>query len=77
MSFDIAKLGESGPEELICSSRGCPVSAVHQIEWNNPKLHTPDRRKIWLACEAHESTLRQFLDARGFYRQTVPLSAAE
>jgi hypothetical protein len=62
-------------EPLICSSKGCTTEAVHQVVWNNPKLHTPDRRKIWLACDEHEPTLRSFLDARDFYRETVPLDA--
>ena len=62
-------------EPLICSSKGCTAEAVHQVVWNNPKLHTPDRRKIWLACDEHESTLRTFLDARDFYRETIPLDA--
>jgi hypothetical protein len=42
--------------------------------WNNPRLHTPDRRKTWLACDEHEPTLRSFLAARDFYRETLPLS---
>ncbi|TXL63135.1 acetone carboxylase [Aeromicrobium terrae] len=60
-------------DALICSSKGCTSPAVHQIEWNNPKIHTPDRRKVWLACDEHEPTLRSFLDARGFYKDTVPV----
>lgn len=60
-------------EELICSSKGCTAAAVHRIEWNNPKIHTPDRRKTWLACDEHEPTLRTFLSARDFYRDTLPL----
>ncbi len=62
-----------GPEDMICSAKGCTLLAVHRVEWNNPKIHTPDRRKVWLACEEHEQTLRRFLDARGFYQETVPL----
>jgi hypothetical protein len=60
-------------DELICSAKGCTAAAVHQVVWNNPKIHTPDRRKIWLACGDHEPSLRSFLDARDFYRETVPL----
>ncbi|MRJ77569.1 acetone carboxylase [Aeromicrobium sp. SMF47] len=60
-------------EALICSAKGCPAEAQHQVMWNNPKLHTPDRRKIWLACDEHEETLRAFLGARGFWKQTVPV----
>jgi hypothetical protein len=55
-------------EDLICSSRGCRDPAVWALRWNNPKLHPPDRRKTWLACDAHREQLRQFLDARGFLR---------
>ncbi|MGH3322524.1 MAG: hypothetical protein ACRDN9_20580 [Streptosporangiaceae bacterium] len=66
---------QAGPEGLICSSRGCQRPAVHAVLWNNPKLHTPERRKTWLACDEHEPTLRSFLSARGFYKETQPLSA--
>lgn len=59
------------PQELICSAKGCRASATHAIRWNNPKLHEPARRKVWLACDAHEETLRDFLSMRGFYRDTV------
>jgi hypothetical protein len=62
-------------EQLVCSSKGCTATAEHQVVWNNPKVHTPDRRKVWLACEDHEQTLRRFLDARGFYLATEPLPA--
>jgi hypothetical protein len=55
----------------VCSSKGCTEAARFAIVWNNPKIHTPERRKTWLACDEHEPTLRAFLDARGFYRETV------
>jgi hypothetical protein len=60
-------------EPLICSARGCRRTAAHALRWNNPKLHTPDRRKTWLACDTHLPTLRQFLDVRGFLREVEPL----
>lgn len=62
-----------GPDALVCSAKGCTAAARHRVEWNNPRLHTPDRRKTWLACEEHEPTLRTFLAARDFYRATLPL----
>ena len=62
-------------EPDVCSSKGCREPAAWQLLWNNPKLHTPDRRKTWLACEEHEQSLRRFLDARGFYKETLPLDA--
>jgi hypothetical protein len=60
---------------LICSARGCKAPAVHALLWNNPKLHAPERRKTWLACDVHLPTLRGFLDARGFVREVERLDA--
>jgi hypothetical protein len=45
------------------------------LAWNNPKLHDPDRRKIWLACDAHRESLGAFLSARGFLRETTQTDA--
>ena len=59
-------------EPDVCSSKGCREPAVHELLWNNPKLHTPDRRKTWLACDDHRESLTQFLSARGFLRETEP-----
>lgn len=61
--------------ELVCSAKSCSAPAVHAVLWNNPKIHTPDRRKTWLACEEHEATLREFLGKRGFYRTTEPVAS--
>ena len=59
---------------LLCSAKGCRQSAVWGLRWNNPKLHTPDRRKTWLACADHREQLEAFLTVRGFLRETVPVS---
>lgn len=64
-------------EPLLCSAKGCGSPAVWQLLWNNPKLHTPERRKTWLACNEHRESLGQFLEARGFLREVEPLSAAD
>jgi hypothetical protein len=61
-------------DPLICSAKGCRAEAVWTLAWNNPKLHEPDRRKIWLACERHRETLSAFLTARGFLREITELS---
>jgi hypothetical protein len=61
-------------EQEVCSAKGCRADAVWVHAWNNPKLHTPDRRKTWLACDAHRDQLAAFLGARGFLRETVALS---
>ena len=54
-----------------CSARGCQAAAVWALRWNNPKLHTPERRKVWLACEEHRGSLSDFLGARRFLREVV------
>ena len=54
-----------------CSARGCSADAVWALEWNNPKIHAPERRKTWLACEEHRSSLADFLGARGFLKEVV------
>lgn len=67
----------SGPETPTCSRKGCPAEAQWQILWNNPKIHDPQRRKIWLACSEHRDWLENFLRARLFWRSTVPMNGAE
>lgn len=63
--------------ELVCSARGCRAEATWGLLWNNPRLHTPERRKVWLACEEHRPHLEQFLGARDFLRGTVPVTELE
>ena len=57
--------------DLVCSAKGCRAAAAWAHLWNNPKLHTPDRRKVWLACEGHRASLGEFLSMRGFLVETV------
>jgi len=68
---------ESAPpaeaEPAICSAKRCRESARWALRWNNPKLHTDDRRKTWVACDAHRAHLSEFLSARGFLRDVEPL----
>lgn len=70
-------MGLDPAPELTCSAKGCTAPATVEVRWNNPKLHTPDRRKTWLACPAHDDSLKSFLSARGFWRENVPLGAAD
>ncbi|GAA2101434.1 hypothetical protein GCM10009841_17160 [Microlunatus panaciterrae] len=63
----------AGPATTICSAKGCASEAVFDVQWNNPKIHTPERRKHWLACDAHRDSLSAFLSARGFLREVHPL----
>ena len=62
--------------ELRCSAKSCRDPAVWALDWNNPKLHEPSRRKTWLACEAHREHLSGFLTARGFLRDVRRLDPA-
>lgn len=58
---------------MMCSAKGCRARATWALRWNNPRLHPPQRRKTWLACDDHRDHLRDFLAARGFLRELDPL----
>lgn len=60
-----------------CSRAGCRDAASWRITWRNPRIHTADRRKEWVACDAHVTYLRDFLAARDFPLEVAPLSTAE
>ena len=60
------------PSAAECSRAGCRETGRWRIEWRNPKIHTEDRRKVWLACDEHEEFLREFLAARDFPLEVVP-----
>lgn len=57
----------------ICSAKGCRTPASWSIVWNNPKVHTPDREKIWVACDEHRESLSSHLAVRGFFKRADPL----
>ena len=61
--------------EHVCSAKGCRATAHHAVVWNNPKLHTADRRKVWLACEDHRASLADFVALRGFLIEVIPVEA--
>ena len=65
------------PHVPQCSRRGCGHDAQWQLLWNNPRVHTPERRKVWLACDEHREYLSAFLDQRGFLKATEPFTGAE
>ncbi|NHD17782.1 hypothetical protein G9447_09705 [Actinopolyspora sp. BKK1] len=58
-----------GPDQRICSAKGCQQTASYTVIWNNPKVHTPEREKTWLACGQHREWLSDFLDKRDFLRR--------
>lgn len=81
-SFDIlgsltddSRDATQAPEK--CSRKGCRAAASYKILWNNPKIHTPDRRKVWLACQEHRDWLANYLEQRGMLKDVVPFGAPE
>lgn len=65
-----------GTAEAVCSRAGCRAPARWQVVWRNPRIHTPDRRKIWTACDEHVGYLHDYLAARDFPVETEPLEPA-
>lgn len=57
----------------VCSAKGCRAPATWSVVWNNPKVHTPDREKVWVACDEHRQSLSDHLAVRGFLRRVDPL----
>jgi hypothetical protein len=57
----------------VCSRAGCASAAAWNVNWRNPKIHTPDRVKVWLACDEHRDYLREFLAARDFPVLVTPV----
>lgn len=52
--------------EAICSRAGCRSTARWLVVWRNPRIHGPERRKTWSACDEHVGYLRDYLAAREF-----------
>lgn len=65
-------LGGAPEHRLTCSRAGCGAEAAHAIRWRNPKIHAADRRKTWLACDAHLEYLQEFLATRDFPLEVMP-----
>lgn len=70
--FDLAG-PTAEPASALCSRKACRAHAEWQLLWNNPKIHTPERRKIWLACPEHRAWLEDYLQTRGLWKETLPL----
>jgi hypothetical protein len=63
------------PTTATCSRAGCRQDATWRIDWRNPRIHSEDRRKTWLACDEHVEFLRGFLASRDFPLAVQPLAA--
>ncbi|MBX3093497.1 MAG: hypothetical protein KF680_02995 [Cryobacterium sp.] len=55
---------DASPTE--CSRAGCRQVASQKVNWRNPRIHSADRVKVWLACGEHVEFLRDYLASRGF-----------
>lgn len=68
----------SFPETVAptCSRKACGNGADWQLLWNNPRIHTPERRKVWLACGDHREWLEEYLSTRGLWKETLPLEGS-
>lgn len=71
-----SECSRAAADPLVCSARGCWAPAGWELRWNNPRLHDAARRKTWLACDAHRSTLGDFLTVRGFLREVAPVTTS-
>jgi hypothetical protein len=61
----------------LCSAKGCRAPARWRLIWNNPRLHAPDREKVWAACDGHREPLSHHLAVRSFLRRVEPLDDHE
>lgn len=52
--------------QFECARAECRAEATHHIVWRNPRIHSEDRRKIWLACDEHVGFLSEYLRTRDF-----------
>jgi hypothetical protein len=59
-------------EGLVCSAKGCRQPATWRLVWNNPRVHTPDREKVWTACDEHREHLSHHLAVRSFLLRVEP-----
>ena len=62
---------EGEPSDLL--GQGMPGLATWAVVWNNPRLHTPDREKVWVACGEHKQPLADYLAVRSFLKRVEPL----
>ncbi|WP_240614975.1 hypothetical protein [Arthrobacter ruber] len=62
-------------EGPVCSRKGCRRTADRQLLWNNPRIHTPERRKAWASCPDHVAWFEEYLRDRGLWKETLPLTA--
>jgi hypothetical protein len=60
-------------ESSTCSRADCRKAGSWRLDWRNPRIHSTDRVKTWLACDEHVDFLSEFLAARDFPLTVSPL----
>lgn len=65
-----------GDPGMRCSAAGCTDAARFRVNWRNPRIHGPERVKVWLACDVHRDSLATYLASRGFPVQVTGLDVA-
>ncbi|WP_105036955.1 hypothetical protein [Cryobacterium aureum] len=63
-------------QSSTCSRADCRDAGRWRLDWRNPRIHSSDRVKTWLACDEHVDYLSEFLAARDFPLVVSPLAAA-
>jgi hypothetical protein len=63
----------AAPDAPTCSRAGCSNPATTAVNWRNPRIHSTDRVKVWLACDQHVDYLRDYLGARDFPVLVAPI----
>ena len=69
-------IGSVGPDSERCSRAGCATDATWNVNWRNPRIHSEDRVKVWLACDEHVDYLRDYLSTRDFPVIVTPLGTS-
>ncbi|MEJ1114967.1 hypothetical protein WBN73_11725 [Paenarthrobacter sp. CCNWLY172] len=81
--FNLGGPGTAGQDSeratapAVCSRKGCRSGAQWQLLWNNPRIHTPERRKVWLSCGDHREWLEEYLTTRGLWKETIAFTAGD
>jgi hypothetical protein len=69
-------IGATTTSSATCSRVGCSAVATTTVNWRNPKIHTADRVKVWLACDEHTEYLRDYLSTRNFPVVVAPIGVS-
>ncbi len=50
-----------GETDARCSATGCRATPAYRVNWRNPRIHSAERVKVWLACDEHRDQLEAYL----------------